>query len=191
MYVELAFEGFPKLELGVGRKEQVFDLSEELKALECAVRLLSHFDVTDHVDISFDEISTYKTQICEMEKIFNSSQDDVIVEFGVDGEGFDPSKEVACIFLVTAPIGSHIFGLFFVVIGPVKELENELFKLETKGVVIEKKIISERDRTIKCEDLIAETEKIESKYDNDYSVVTMFKKRKQEGRAVRRYRQPI
>ena len=181
LFAELIFEGMPKLDFKVGCKEHDFDFSNELKALECAVKLLSDFDVTDCVDISFDEIARYKTEICLLEEIADTSPRLFKVEFGVDGEGFDSGKEVACLFLVTAPVGSHVFGALLVLTGKVESIENERFRLITKDVVIEKRIVSEKDESISNEDLVLAIEAVEDKYDNDYAVITMFDKKRKNG----------
>lgn len=173
---ELIFDGFPKLEFGVGCNDQQFDFSSELKALDSAVKILSYFEVTDLVDISFDEVSRYETQICQMEGILTSSPSLFKVEFGVYGEGYDPNKDTACIFLVTTPIGSHIFGIILVLTGSVEEIEGGRYRLIIKDVIVEKRIVSEKDESISNDDLVAAIESIEEQYDNDFSVVTMFDK---------------
>ena len=126
----LDFDGFPRLEFKVGCNEQDFNCLKELKALECAVKLISDFDVTDYIDISFKETSIYETEICQIEHIVSTSSSPNLykVEFSVNNEGFDSEKEVACIFLTTAPIGSHIFGILVVLMGIVVKIENERFR---------------------------------------------------------------
>jgi hypothetical protein len=173
---ELLLDGSPKLEFGVGCNDQIFDFSRELKALDSAVKIMSDFEVTDLVDITFDEISRYETQICQMEGMLASSPSLFKVEFGIDGDGYDSSKEVACIFLVTTPIGSHIFGVILVLTGNVEEIEGDRYRLITKNVVVEQRIVSEKDESISNEDLVSAIESIEEQYDNDFSVVTMFDK---------------
>lgn len=176
VHAELVFDGFPKLEFAVGCKDLDFDFSKELKALESAVKLVSEFGLTELVDITFDEISRYQTEICQMRDVFDAPSNLFKVEFGVDGDGFDPGNKVACIFLITAPIGSHIFGIILVITGNVEEIPDDKYRLFTNDVVIEKQIVSKKDEPIQNEDLIAAIEEIEQKYDGEYSVVTMLKK---------------
>jgi len=97
------------------------------------------------VDISYEEVSRYGNQISQMEEILNSSANLFKVEFGIDGEGYDPNKETACLFLATTPIGSHIFGVIIVLTGNVVEIDNDRFRLLTKDVAIEQRIVSEKD----------------------------------------------
>jgi len=174
---ELVFDSGKSIAFKVGCTDAQFDFSKELKAIECAVKLLSDFDVSEVVDISFSEISKHEEVICQMASLINASPNLFRVEFSVDGEGFDPSKNVANIFLVTTPIGSHIFGLIIVLTGTVKTIDNELYQLVTNNVSIEKRLISGRDESIKNEDLLSEIELVEKRYGEDYSVVTMFDKK--------------
>lgn len=177
LYSELVFEGFPKLEFQAGGTDKGFDFSKELNALESAVKILSDFNISELVDISFEEISRYSTEICQFADIIGSPPSLFKAEFGVDDNCFDRTKEAACIFLFTAPIGSHIFGIILVMIGNVEVIENDRFRLLTKNVVIENKLISEQDNSIRNEDLVAAIEELEKKYESDYTVVTMFDKK--------------
>ena len=43
-------------------------------------------------------------------------------------------------------------------------------------MVVERRIVSEKDESIPNEDLVAPIESIEERYDNNFSVVTMFDK---------------
>lgn len=177
IFAELIFDELPKLEFGVGCKRQEFDFSNECEALDSAVRLISEFDMIDCVDISFDEISRYSTQICQMEKVLNSSPNLFNVEFGIDGNGYDLNRDTACIFLITAPVGSHIFGIILVLTGDVEEIDDDRYRLIAKDMIVEQQIVSEKDESIPSEDLISAIEAIEQKYDDDFSVVTMFDKK--------------
>lgn len=174
---ELIVEGLPKLEFTVGCNQQEFEFSKELKSLDSAIKIITDFDFTDFVDISFDEVSRYGTQISQMEGILNSPSNLFKVEFGIDGDGYDPSKETACLFLITTPIGSHVFGVIIVLIGDVEEIGNERYRLLTKNVVVEQRIVSEKDESIPNEDLLSAIETVEKRYDENYSVVTMLDKK--------------
>ena len=94
LYVEMVFEEFPKLEFKVGCKEQEFDFSKELVALENAVKLISDFEVSEIVDISFDEISRYGTVICQLHCISEASSNLFKSEFSVDGESLIQTRKL-------------------------------------------------------------------------------------------------
>ncbi|WP_394133154.1 hypothetical protein [Shewanella maritima] len=174
---EFHFPNLPRLEFKVGCSNQNFDFSNEIKALDSSVKLISEFDVTEVVDITFDEISNYSQEICQLEQLLNVPNESLKVEFGVNGEGFDKEKSCACIFLINAPVGSHYFGLFLVVIGSVTEIEEARYRLDISELVIEDKFVSNVNEVLENEDLVAVIEQIEEKYDKDYSVVTMFDKK--------------
>lgn len=174
---DLVTDELPKLEFSVGCKDQEFDFSNELKALNSAVRILSEFDITEIVDISFDEVVKHQTHICQLDEIFKSSPDLLRVEFGVEGGDYDSQKETACIFLITAPIESHVFGVILSVIGNVANIDGGRFRLIAKDIVVEQKIVSGKDEFYSNEDLLSVIESIERKYEDEYSVVTFFDKK--------------
>jgi len=95
----------------------------------------------------------------------------------VEGGDYDSQKETVCIFLITAPVGSHIFGVVLSVIGHVASIDDGRFRLFAKDLVVERKIVSEKDGVISNEDLVVAIESIEHKYDTEYSVVTFFDKK--------------
>ncbi|MEZ9142062.1 MULTISPECIES: hypothetical protein [unclassified Shewanella] len=142
--VELIFDNSPKLEFGVGCNDLNLDFSRELKSLDSAVKLIANFEVTDFIDISFDEVSRYGNQISQMEEVLTSSPNLFKVEFGINVDGYDPTNKTACIFLITTPIGSHIFGAIVVVTGYVEELEDERYRLIAEDVIVEQKFFQNR-----------------------------------------------
>ncbi|WP_444908922.1 hypothetical protein [Microbulbifer sp. TRSA005] len=172
--VELIFNEMPRLEFVAGCIATEFEYLAELKSLESAVKIMSDFESTDIIDISFDEISRYGGHICQLEGILSSPPSLFKVEFGINEEGYNSEKETACIFLITTPIGSHVFGLILVLTGSVEKIEDERYRLIANDVIIEQRIISERDESISNEDLVTIVESIEEKYDDEFSVVTMF-----------------
>ncbi|HEY8098600.1 MAG TPA: hypothetical protein VIE65_21245, partial [Methylobacter sp.] len=117
-----------------------------------------------------------KSQISLLAIIDTISPNLIKNEFSIDDGQIDLSKEAACILLTTAPIGNHVFGILFVLIGNVESIEHDRFRLLTKEVIIEKRIVSEKDTSISNEDLVSMIEAVEEKYASDYEVVTSFNK---------------
>ncbi len=173
LFIELLFDNFSRLEFNAGSREQGIDFSREINALDCAINLILEFDISETIDISLNEISRHKSQICHFHDILSKHPGLFKVEFGVNEDSFDPENQTACIFLVTAPIGSHIFGAILVLTGFVTKTENKRFILSTANLNIEKRIVSRSHEVIPEEELIAAIEKIEDKYDVDFSVVNM------------------
>lgn len=178
LFAELIFDGFPNVKFGVGGNEQTdFNLSKELNALESAVKLVSEFNVSGCIDVSLYEISKYEQEICQLESIIGALPSGFKVEFSIESGEYDPEKKTACISIISAPIGSHIFGIILVIIGFSQNIGNNNYILIADEVVIENKIVSEDNDPIKKDELVAAIELLESKYDTDYSVVTMFDKK--------------
>lgn len=177
MAAELITNELPKFYFSIDCKDQEFDFSNELKALNSATRILSEFNITELVDISFDEATKYQDQIFQLEKTFDSSPRWFKIELSVEDSGYDSQKETVCIFLITAPIGSHIFGVFLSVTGNVESIENGRSRLISKDMTVERKIVLEKGEAISNKDLSDEFESIEQKYKSEYSVVTVFDKK--------------
>lgn len=173
---ELIFDNSPKIVLKVQSKEQRFDFSRELQVLDSAVKIIANFEFSDFVDISLDEIFQYANQICQIEEILSPSPSLFKIEFVIDGYGYDPSNQTACILFVTTPVGSHVFGVILVIIGRTEDIQGNRYRLSTQNVVIEQRIVSEKNESICNDDLVAAIECVEKKYDDSFSVVTLFDK---------------
>lgn len=175
IFTKLIFDGFPNGEFnGGGYKEQLFNFSDELKTLNNAVKIITEFEVTDLIDISFDEISTYETQICLMGDVMSSPANSFKFEFDVSCDDYQQDKQTAATFLLATPIGSHIFGAIMVITGNVEKLEENRYRLVPEDLILEQKIVSEKEGSISNEDLTYAFECIEKKYSSKYSVVPMF-----------------
>lgn len=171
---ELIFEGFPRLKLKLKGNGHGFTLTNELKTLEYADKISSYFEVSN-IDISFDEIVQNDVKITQMFNLIHAPEGQYTLVFSTDGDKkLDTDKDTCVISLLIAHIGNKIFGLIFVLFGRAKEKEESEYELTTNNIIFEKKICVEKDDYSHVTDeLIAEVEKIEKKYDNDYSVVTL------------------
>lgn len=173
---ELSFDGLPTMSLTIGGLAQPFELSEELKALESASKIIVGFETSEPVEVSLQEISRSVNEICQLESMLTSDERQFKVNFSVKEEGFDDSRNVACIFLVTAQIGTYVFGVIAVVTGPTIKDGDGQFCLLANSAKIERKIVSDSNGCIKGEDLVQAIEAVEHKYGADFEVVTMFDK---------------
>ena len=177
---EFIFDDFPKLKFHVECETQEFDFSDKLKTIESAIKIIIEFGITEHTSISTSEIIKYRNLILEMDVILNSSESTYRIEFGVEGDDYNEDKETAFICLITAPIGNHILGCILTITGKIEKLDNNKYLLIANNRIVEQKIISSREDIIDHEDLVAAIESIERKYENDFSVVTMFNKKLQK-----------
>lgn len=151
-----------------------YDYSQYIDTLERSLRLASRFGVSEPIDISLDEIEKYGAQIRQFEGMLNADANLFRVEFDIHEGKLDLERRVACVVLVSAPIGSHIFGAVFVIVGKASETEYNRYKLSIEDVSFEKRMISRFDEPIRSEDIAEVVEDIESRYAEEYSVVKLF-----------------
>lgn len=173
---EMLFENFPHIDFNVECHGLEFPFSKELKALDLACSILSYFNVTDDVDASLVEISSVSESICQFDYLINCSEKNFKVEFNVEDKTYNPLKKTACICLISTQIGSHSFGVLFVITGEVIiNTEKNKYELYSTARNIEKKICSQRDCPINREDILAVIGPIEQRYSKDYQVVILEK----------------
>lgn len=180
LHAELQFDGFPPLAFAVGGKGREFDFSLELKAMEAAVKIWSYFEISDDIDVSLGEIGDYEAEIVQLSEIISSPPDLLRIQFRVDGDGFDPTEKVACIFLVSAPVGGYVVGALMVASGAVETVEGGKFNLLTRDLVVGRKIVSAQGKAVDSELLNSAVSELEVKYAAEHSVVTFFDKESNE-----------
>nr|WP_315204092.1 hypothetical protein [uncultured Albidiferax sp.] len=173
---ELVFGDFPPFEFSMNCLNQPFELSKELEALDCAIKILAIFDTTAPITTTLNEISKYSEKICQFHSVLEAKNHQFKVEFGVTGDGFDSTKMVACIVVATTRIGNYVFGAILAITGNVHSIDNDLYCLLASNVSLERKIISNEKGVIQKSDLISAIEHIEKKYELTHEVVTMLDK---------------
>ncbi|MCY4471408.1 MAG: hypothetical protein OXC07_01110 [Kistimonas sp.] len=169
---ELISDSFPKFDFSVRSKHQDIDFSNELKALESAAKILNIFGASEKVDISFTEIKRYSNQIFQMESVMVSPPSSFSMEFSLNEDNYDNGKEIACIFLSSTPIGSHLFGFILVLTGGVKTIGDNRYQLLPKEVNIAKHIFSDKDEPISNDELISAIESIKEVYKKNFNVIS-------------------
>lgn len=175
LVAELNFDGIPPLKFLAECSEDEFSYSEELTILNCISKLLSEFNIEDSVDISLEEISNFGPEINGMYELLHSpDRPPFMVNFEFDRDCYDYTKETACIFLYSAPVGNHVLGAICVLTGKAELVGPGKFVLYSSEIVIEKRIVSRKDEIIPDDALASAFEIVESKYRDGYSVVTMM-----------------
>lgn len=177
---ELALEGLPSWAFSINCLNQSFELSDEIEALDCATKILSYFDITEQVATTLIEISRNAEALRQFYSALNATSHQFKVEFGVNGDGYDASKQVACIIVTTVRIGKYVFGVILAITGNVFPVENDRYCLFASQVSVERKIVSNESGEIKGKDLISAIECVENKYETSHEVVTMFDKTGEE-----------
>lgn len=178
--VEVKLEGIPKINLKFSSTDQEFEFPQELEALDEAVNIIKIFDVEDSIHISLDELANFQSQIRQFSDIVSNSGSCMKAEFSINEAGFDPSEDAACISLITAPIGSHIFGVICVIAGPVKIESENRYSLSSSNILIERKIVSRKGETVQDDVLTAEIKEIEERYREQYLIVNLVDKGKSQ-----------
>lgn len=173
---ELAFVGLPSFDFSMNCLNKPFELSNELEALDCATKILSHFDVTEPIDSTLNEVSRHAETLRQFHSVLDAKSHLFKVQFGVTGDGFDSTKMVACIVVTTTRIGKYVFGVILAITGNVLPIENDLYCLIASNVSVERKIISNDKGIIQNSDLVLAIECVEAKYESTHEVVTMFDK---------------
>ncbi|MDD3815630.1 MAG: hypothetical protein PHZ02_13410 [Desulfocapsaceae bacterium] len=174
LYSELRFDKFPIIKCSVDCHGHDYTFDKELEALKAVCEILSFFDIAHGVDTTLLEISYLIDPIMQFSSLLDSSNKSFKVEFDVEDASYDPQKPTACICLTSVQIGSHVFGIFMVIMGDVL-IDNEINKyvICSTNCNIEKKIVAQKKSIVKKEDLFAEIDPIVEKYSKDYQVIVM------------------
>ncbi len=181
IFTELEFPGYPTLKFSVGRSNEEFGLSKALKTLECSVKLLATFQLSEIVDASLSEILKFSDSICQMNEVLNSDPTAFKIHFTVKSDNYDYKKDTtACVFVIKTRVGSHVFGLIIVFTGKVLPNEDGSYELVTTDSRIEKRLVSKTDDDIPQSDLELELESVINKYEKTYSVVSMLEDKQQD-----------
>lgn len=171
-FMELDFEGHPRLELrGTGNKQH-FDFSKVIPVIECADDIVTRFSPSEEIDISFKEIITFEKYICQFHEIISSPARAFKIDFTVEPSELDANRKVACISMISVQIGSHILGALMVFTGKAARIDGGQYRLIADAAVIERKITSRRNQSINKDDLSEEIDAIAKKY-MDYDVVVI------------------
>lgn len=170
LYVECIFEGLEswKMEVKGGGRSSPF--TESLEALGCAQKLLSQFDVTDNVNMTFKEVELNKKQIISFEKIFNANLSSLSVDFPNIPDNAVIDEKIAHIMLIRVAIGKYRLGAFIVLTGNLEKEENQAYFFKVESLIIEKKIAVSADKLITETDLEGFTAEITQKYEREFTV---------------------
>lgn len=177
IFVELDFDISPtplKLNLEVSKESQEIDVSSELSALECALRIANEFEVADYANMSIHEILMCKEDMYILERITSSQlQNFFQVEFNVEEDDFNPTNgnNSACILSYIKSFGNHLLGVLFLVVGEIKLISNNRYRLSSTNSVVEKKIVIKKDGSNYTPYLLEVIEGIKKKYSSQYKII--------------------
>jgi hypothetical protein len=171
---EVSLDGMPKWEFAFNALDEPFEHLKVLNALNAAVKICSYFEVSESIELSMEEVARYADSIIHFGSVLDSDQLYFRVEFSTSDEDYDCSKATACICLVSARIGSQVFGFILALTGSVLTSENGGYSLLATKVKIERKVMSDGDGPIRREDVVQAVEAVARIYESDFEVVTVL-----------------
>lgn len=174
IYSEFDFKNFPQLNFHIECQDNDFKFGYQLTALCSACEILSYYDVREGVDASLNEISCHADEINRFNDVLNYEKLICGAEFYVEDPDFLPQKKAAGISLTSVQIGSHVFGIFVVIIGDLIHSEEDgKFKILSNSVIIEKKISAKKTSIISRDDLLEQIPEIVEKYSGKYQTIVL------------------
>lgn len=174
--VDLSLNGMNTVEIVLNAKDQPFEYSKVLEALNTAQRICDFFEVNEPIKVSLEEIAHYSDSITQFYSLIDANPTLFRCDFSVQEGGYDETKPTACVLMTTTKIGRRVFGFIFVISGSVHALDDGRYSLLASNAKIERKIISDDEGVIQKEDLIQAFETVEEIYSDAFEVITMFDK---------------
>lgn len=174
--IDLSLGEMNTVNFSLNAKDQPFEYSKVLEALNTAQKIVDFFEVNEPIDVSLEEIAVHADSITQFYSVIDANPTLFKCDFSVHGGGYDPTKPTACVSMATTKIGHRVFGFIFVICGSVYTLEDEHYSLLASNAKIEKKVISDNQGVIRAEDLMQAFEAVEKIYDDGFEVITMFDK---------------
>ncbi|MFQ1767927.1 hypothetical protein ACK37F_14060 [Aeromonas veronii] len=173
LYFEFINENKKILKFKTNEKDN--NLDYEIYSLMGNVLSLSTiFDIHESINISPNELLDSKIEIERIYKVITLPPSQLRVDFSYIGHDKPASNEFACIFFLSARIGSYGVGCIVTVIGPaIIDSVGNYSVSGRKRVIDEKIVLSEDDETIEEGYLMDALNKLREKYENRYTVITM------------------
>lgn len=176
IFVDLSFGKGRALELSLNAKDKPFEYNKALESLNAAQKICDFFEINEPIEVSLEEITHYADSITQFYSMIDADRTLFRCDFSVREDGYDKTKQTACILMTTTKIGRHVFGLIFVISGSVHALEDDGYSLLASNAKIERKIVSSDGGVIPKEDLIQAFDDVEKVYADDFEVIVMFDK---------------
>lgn len=174
--IDLSLAGMNAVNFALNAKDQPFEYSKVLNALNSAQRIVDFFEVNEPINVSLEEIADHADSITQFYSVIDSNPTQFKCDFSVQGAGYDPTKPTACVSMASTKVGRRVFGFIFVLSGSVYTLEDNRYALVASTAKIEQKVVSDDHGVIRAEDLIQAFEAVERIYGDDFEVITMFDK---------------
>ncbi|MEQ6888759.1 hypothetical protein ABE957_08765 [Halomonas sp. CS7] len=174
LFIEFVLDGESSGSFRIGKNNKVFESEDDLITLECCLRLVDYFSISDSAMITPKNVVEQEGYVRTIDRIVNGDKSGLGVSFE-SLEGFSgsekPDAPVACVFFVTSPLGNYIVGIFVVAVGEIEPEEGGGYKLVVDDVFLERKIAVGNGVEIKKEDVEEERDRVIEKYESSYFVI--------------------
>jgi len=141
-------EELPPFSIKIKINEDVADYSALYEISEEAGELCAFFELPEGTPVSVECLLRYGKNIKGFHRIIKSDPKLFKVDFEQENLEFEGYEKVACIFLVSTPIGSHLVGCFVAFIGIPYSLETNKLALAPTDKQIGPKFVAKTDDTI-------------------------------------------
>lgn len=153
-----------------------FVFTEELKTLELIQKIKNYFGLLEELNISMGDLRKYKDNIYHIGELIDSPQNIFKLKFDANLIEFDLNKDVACITILSTPIGSHVFGFIITLFGKAERITEESYEICTNNYTLESKLVRNNNMQINNIEINNKLEIFEKKYLESYQVVTVWDK---------------
>lgn len=171
---QLRANDWPLIEFSTTGCGQEFVLTEELQALNCALRIISTYEINETIEVSLQEVSINAQEIIQLYAIFDEADRVFKVEFSMEDRDINPPKESACAFFVATRIGDFILGAFFVLFGRIGIDANKGLTLLSNKKSIERMIILQEGDRLGRSEFLEVADEIIQKYKTTHEVLILF-----------------
>lgn len=173
LYVEFVSEDKKRIKFRMNEKDDL--VNYQIHSLMGEVLSISKlFNIDEPIEISPNEALDYRVEIERLNRVATLKANLFRVSFSYVGDGELTFKECACIFFMSARIGSYSVGCIVVVIGPATIDSTGKYNVSGRKRIIEEKIaLYEEDDPIDENYLTGVLNELRVKYEDRYNVITV------------------
>ena len=174
IFGELRANDWPSIKFSTNGKGQEFELMDELHALNCALKLISIYELVEPIEVSLQEISMSAQGIIQFYGVFDKEDRALKIEFSMEGPDINLSRESACALFVSTKIGDVILGVFLMLFGRIMRDESERLVLASNRKNIEKKVVLRNGDKLSASEFVEVADEVIKKYETTHEVLIFF-----------------
>ena len=175
IYSELIAGQQPTMRFEVKSPGMLFELKNELNAVEAGMRILALLDISNDTKMSLEQATRSASRLAEMDMVLHADAGQLKLDIPCHDRPLMDGRELVCIQFFSTPVGEIHVGVFVTLIGkPLPTVSGYTLLPTSKN--IERIVIREQGEKIERENLVAATIAIEQKYADEYDVAILFEK---------------